>query len=94
MPTAPETATLTVQLDDATLDRLAAAIAAKVAALLPDAVDDPWLDSPAAAAHLAITVNALHKLTAADAIRYSQNGLGGKLYFRRSWLDEYREAGS
>jgi hypothetical protein len=36
----------------------------------------------------------VHKLTAADAIRYSQNSHGGKLYFRCSWLDDYREAGS
>ena len=91
--TTPDTPTLSVSLDDATLERLADAVAVRVAALVPDAADDPWLDSPAAADHLALSVNSLHKLTAADAIRYSQREHGGKLYFRRSWLDEYREAG-
>lgn len=93
MDTASDTSTLTVSLDDATLDRLAAEVAVKVAALIPDD-PDPWLSSAEAADHLAMTVNALHKLTAADAIRYSQNSHGGKLYFRRSWLNDYREAGN
>jgi hypothetical protein len=49
-----------------------------------------WLDTKAAATHLGITVNALHKLTRERAIPFSQAGPGGKCYFRRSDLDAWR----
>lgn len=92
MPTAPETPTLSVNLDAATVDRLADAIAAKVAALLPDRVEDRWLDSSEAADHLRIPLSQLRKLSAADLIPAYQDTPGGRLYFLRSELDEWRQS--
>jgi hypothetical protein len=52
-----------------------------------------WLDSRAAAAHLGISRNALHKLTAARQVPFEQEGAGCKVWFRRSELNHWREAG-
>jgi excisionase family DNA binding protein len=54
---------------------------------------DSWMGAPAAAEYLALTVNALHKLTAARVIPFHQDGRGCKLWFKRSELDEWRRSG-
>lgn len=69
VPTAPETPALSVLLDPATVDRLADAIAARVAELLPDRVEDRWLGSAEAADHLRLPLSQLRKLSAAYAAR-------------------------
>ena len=50
--------------------------AERVAELLPDLAEDRWLDSPAAADYLALSINALHKLTAEDRIPFCQDADG------------------
>jgi excisionase family DNA binding protein len=88
-PTAP-----TLALDPATIEALADALAARVAARLPDRPgEDGWLDSSAAASYLAVPVSTIHKLSAAGEIPCSQDRPGGKLYFRRFELDRWREGG-
>jgi excisionase family DNA binding protein len=52
-----------------------------------------WLDSHEAADYLGITLNSLYKLTAERAIPFEQDGPGCKVWFRRSALDAWREAG-
>jgi Helix-turn-helix domain len=86
----PISPTFSVALDPATTDQLAAAIALRVAELIPDPEDAGWLDAPAAARYLGITTTALHKLTAARELVFSQAMEGGRCYFRRSDLDAYR----
>jgi hypothetical protein len=55
---------------------------------------DRWLTTAEAATYLAYTENALHKRTAARAILIQQDCRGGKLYFKRSQLDAWREGRS
>jgi hypothetical protein len=92
LTSAPETSTLTVNLDAATVDRLAGAIAVKVAELLPDRVEDRWFDSSEAADHLRLPLSQLRKLSAADLIPAHQDTPGGRLYFLRSELDQWRRS--
>jgi hypothetical protein len=55
-----------------------------------DAGDDRWLSTKDAAAYLGLTPNALHKLTAARAVPFEQEASGGKCWFLRSALDQWR----
>jgi hypothetical protein len=79
----------------AIVDRLMPEITARLDRSPPSAIPeaDGWLDSKGAAAYLGITINALHKLTAAREIPFEQDGPGCKLWFKRSELDDYRSAG-
>lgn len=87
-------ATATLQLDGETIRELARELAPQIAALLPDTqADDRWLDSGAAADYLGISITALHKLTSARRLTFSQEAPGGRCYFRRADLDAYREQG-
>jgi hypothetical protein len=54
---------------------------------------DEWLSSAEAATHLDLTVNALHKLTAARVVPFEQEGAGCKLWFRRNQFDAWRSSG-
>jgi hypothetical protein len=58
-----------------------------------DPPPDKWLDARRAAAYVGLSLNALHKLTAARDIPFHQDGPGCKLWFRRPELDEWRMAG-
>jgi hypothetical protein len=84
---------LALDLDDAALDRLADQLAARILARLPQRGEDGWLDAPAAASYLGISVTALHKLTSSRLLTFSQSASGGRCYFRRADLDAYREQG-
>lgn len=75
---------------DALADRLARRLAERMAEQrLADT--DRWLTSREAAAHLGLTVDALHKLTAARAIPFSQDRPGGKCWFKRADLNQWRQ---
>jgi hypothetical protein len=93
-PDRPTSPILAVQLDGDTLDALAAAVADRVAELLPDRVEDRWLDSAEAADYLRIPLSQLRKLSAADLIPAHQDTPGGRLYFLRSELDDWRRSNS
>src|SRR5689334_22316340 len=83
-------------LDDASLERLAERLAPRLADRIacPKASQaDRWLDARQAAAHLGLSVTALHKLTAARLIPFEQDGPGCRLWFRRSELDRWRQEG-
>jgi hypothetical protein len=53
---------------------------------------DRWLDAKQAADYLGLSIDALHKLTAARQLPAEQEVPGHKLWFRRSQLD-YRRSG-
>jgi len=71
----------------------AAAQAERLAQRLAGRQDGRWLTAKEAAAHLGLSVYALHKLTAARAIPFGQDGPGCKLWFRRAELDRWRQGG-
>jgi excisionase family DNA binding protein len=85
---------LILSLDDEALDllvdRLAPRIQARVRHQADANLSDKWLDSKRAAAYLGVSVNAIHKLTAARKIPFEQDGPGCKCWFRRSALDQWR----
>lgn len=83
-------AALVASLDDAALDWLAERLAPRILARVPRQEPDGWLDTKQAAEYLGITPNALHKLTAARAIPFEQEGPGCKCWFKRADLDGYR----
>jgi hypothetical protein len=87
-------AVIVASLDDPALDALADLLAPKLELRRqPATVEDGWLDAKRAAAYVGLSLNALHKLTAERAIPFEQEGPGCKLFFKRSELDSWREAG-
>ena len=84
-------------LDDAALERLAVRLGPTlvdaVVSRLGEREADRWMDARDAAGYLGLTVNALHKLTAARLVPFSQDVPGGKCWFLRSELDDWRRDG-
>lgn len=79
-----------MSFDNDALDELADLLADRLLDRLHIAADeDRWMDTPEAAAYIRRTPTALHKLTAARAIPFSQDGPRAKCYFRRSDLDRW-----
>ena len=80
-------------LDADALDRLAERLAPRLTNHLTAAVTAPecdrWLTTREAATHIGRSTTALHKLTAARGIPFSQDGPGARCYFRRSALDAW-----
>ena len=87
-------AALSIELTENVLDALAERVAARVLERLEGAQGgDRWLDAKQAADYLGLSINALHKLTAARQLPSEQEAPGHKLWFRRSELDEWRSGG-
>jgi hypothetical protein len=88
-------AALVASLDDPALDALADLLAPKLERRLKPATvaEDGWLDAKRAAVYLGLSVNALHKLTAARLIPFEQEAPGCKCWFKPSELDAWRQAG-
>jgi excisionase family DNA binding protein len=84
---------LVESLDGRALDRLAELLAPRLEGLERSAEDDRWLAASEAARYLGMSLTALHKLSAARAIPFEQDGPGCKLWFRRSELDQWRRGG-
>ena len=73
-----------IELPENVLDALAERVAARVLERLEGAQDgDRWLDAKQAADYLGLSINALHKLTAARQLPAAQEAPGLKLWFRR-----------
>ena len=86
-------AALLEALDEAALDRLAEKLGPRLAGSLAAGAGpepDRWLTTREAAAHIGVSVHALHRLSADRRIPASQDRPGGRLYFRRSELDRWR----
>jgi len=86
---------LVLALDDAALDRLAELLGPRLQRRLGSAEprDDGWLDSRRAAAYLGLTPAALYRRTAERTVPFEQSVPGGKLWFRRDLLDQWRARG-
>jgi hypothetical protein len=54
---------------------------------------DRWMDAHGAADYLGISINALHKLSAAREMPFEQDGPGCKLWFCPQDLDRWRRGG-
>jgi excisionase family DNA binding protein len=80
---------LLVQLADLVADRVAAQLVVPARQRA-----DEWLDTRRAAEYLGIGRDSVRRLAAERAIPTEQAGVGCKLYFRRSDLDEWRCSGS
>ena len=72
--------------------RLAMRLARHLALPMAQAVD-AWIDSTTAADYLGLTKAALHRLTSSRSIPFEQDCQGGKCWFKRSELDDWRRAG-
>jgi excisionase family DNA binding protein len=83
--------TLPPELVDALADAVAERVMAKLAVASVTG-EDRWLDTKDAAAYLGMSVSGLHKLTAARAIPFEQDGPRAKCWFRKSELDAWRRA--
>jgi excisionase family DNA binding protein len=64
-------------------------VASQLAAPASDR-DDEWFDSNGAAEYLGISRGSIRRLAAEGSIPTEQAGVGCKLYFQRSALDEWR----
>jgi hypothetical protein len=68
-----------------------AILADRLAPFLPaPPATSEWLGTRQAAAHLGISVHALHRLTGSRAIPFHQDRPGARCWFLRSELDEWR----
>lgn len=76
---------LLTQLAELVAERLAAQLAAPQRER-----KDEWLDTRRAAEYLGISRDSVRRLAAEGSIPTEQAGVGCKLYFRRSTLDEWR----
>ena len=88
-------ATVNLSLDDASLDRLAHRVAERLASRLSTSstADVGWLTTKEAAEYLGLSVAALHRHTAARTISFVQDAPGGRCWFTRDDLDQWRERG-
>jgi excisionase family DNA binding protein len=88
-------AAVIASLDESALERLAELLAPRLAGKLAvsEARESAWLDSQAAAEHLCMSRAAVYRLASERRIPFSQSVAGGKLWFRRAELDEWRTRG-
>jgi len=86
--------TVDIDIPSAQMDQIVDRIAHRIVELLEVEGDksNQWLDSKQAAEHLGISLNALHRLTSRREIPFAQQSEGGRLYFRPSELDAWRES--
>jgi excisionase family DNA binding protein len=84
---------LVESLDDSALELLAERLAPHLDRRASASTDEAWLTAREAAAYLGLSVQGLHKLTAARSIPFEQDAPGCKLWFRRSALDRWRRGG-
>ena len=83
-------AAVQLELPEDVLNELADRVAQRVLANLASTHDDDrWLTSAEAARHIGRSLDALHKLSAAREISVHQREPNGRLYFRRSELDDW-----
>jgi hypothetical protein len=80
------------ELGDDDLDWLCQMLAPRMQAHSTSSTAQPdgWLDTARAAEYLGISKTALHKHTAAQTVPFEQDIPGGKCWFLRSELDDWR----
>jgi hypothetical protein len=94
----PLASALVDALDDAALDALADLLAPLLEARLAHRREDEWFDARGAADYLGLSLPALHRQTTREArskpggVPAHQDVPGGKLWFLKSELDDWRRA--
>src|SRR4051812_23425630 len=86
-----ENALVVLGADERALQRLAELLAPYMPA--PVAVSagaDPWMNSREAAEYAGTTLKALHKAMAAREVHFEQDCRGGKAWFKRADIDDWR----
>jgi hypothetical protein len=80
-------------IPDEAVDALAERVADRITARLQEQPAAPagWLDAKEAAVYAGCSVSSLHKAMAAREIEFSQSVAGGKAWFRREWIDAWRD---
>lgn len=53
--------------------------------------EDGWMSTKDAAAYAGCSVNSLQKAMAAGDVRSTKDHPGRKRYFKRAWIDEWRD---
>jgi excisionase family DNA binding protein len=81
-------AVVNVALSDADVERIARAVRTQAG---DEATAEPWFDVPRAAAYLACKKKRIYDLKSEGRLRYAKEG--GRLVFRREWLDAVIELG-
>ena len=84
-------AALTLEDDD--LERLADLVAERIWArfeIVPEGSTDGWMSSADAATYLGLTRATLDKICAARSVPFEQDKAGGKRWFKRGDLDDWR----
>jgi hypothetical protein len=84
---------------DLDLDDLVEAVAVRVVQLLEEREQQRsngrpvsgWLDARAAAEYAGTSIHSLHRAMAAREVQFTNRGPGRKAYFRKVWLDAWRE---
>jgi len=79
-----------LRLSDDDVERLADALAERLAPLLARPSDTTWVTTRQAAEHVGFSIDALHRHTAAREIPLHQERPGARCYFRRDQLDAWR----
>lgn len=79
-------------LSDDELRRLAEELAPLLAAAVAarESAPDGWVDAREAARYAGCSLASLHKAMASRAVEFRQDTRGGKAWFRRAWIDQWR----
>ena len=88
-----ELAAISVRVPPALVRAVADAILAQLEArdVIGRQSPDRWMTTREAASYVGRSVDAMHKLTAARQVPFSQDGPGGKCWFRKSDLDAWMQ---
>jgi hypothetical protein len=84
---------LRVELDSEAISAIVELVMARLAERLEAPAEDGWIDAKAAASYLGVSLDGLHRMTARrgrDGIPAGRDKPNGKLWFKRSELDEWR----
>ena len=88
---------LTLSIPPEAFDQFLDDVAERTAAIVLDRLrrerldPDRWMETAEAARYLGRSSDALHKLTGAREIPFSQSEPGAKCYFKKSQLDRWME---
>jgi excisionase family DNA binding protein len=86
-----------IDVPEALVERVAVRVAEILRPLIAESSSASaagWMTSAQAADYLGMSRNALHKLTSAREIPFSQDAPGGKCWFQAGELDEWRRSRS
>lgn len=90
----PIVTALLAELDKDSLRELEERLAPYLPVAARGSTEDGWIGSAEATDCLSVSLDSLHKLSAARAIPFEQEATGCRLWFKRTELDEWVRAGT